>query len=143
MIDYNMKIPSSPETEVLPAGEYNFTVIEAKVQDEPGLTPRVNLQLQVETKDGAVTIFQNLFITDKAMFQFGNCAKCLGFWKDDMSLSDFLYEVDGKEGRFELFIDTYNEIKKNKVKRWIKKEEPQKQETESVGLDISPDDLPF
>lgn len=132
--DWSKPIPEQEDNGeyLLPEGTWKFDVEEAKINDDGIHTANIRLKLNVYCRNGGndhngMISYQNLYLTEKAIFQVKNFAKCLGIDKPNISAPEVVDQCLGCDGTAEFYTDNYNGEKRTKVKKWIFK--PQKDDT--------------
>lgn len=147
MTDYSWdsKVPAEVEQKefsVPPIGEYDFMVVEVeKTYSKASGNPMLKVRLDLQGADGCV--FDNLVLSDKAMFKVVTFFESIGLKKKgqelSMSIGDAADKAAGLEGRCKIKHETYNGKLSAKVDAYILTDAKKAAKT----LDIKEDDLPF
>ncbi len=130
------------EFSVPPIGEYNFLVVSVeKTYAKSSGNPMLKVRLDLQGADGSV--FDNLVISEKAMFKLVTFFESIGLKKkgEELSLSigDAADKAVGLEGFCKIKHETYNGEKRAKVDKYLI---PTEKKAASVPV-IDEDSLPF
>jgi hypothetical protein len=128
------------EYPVLDKGRYHFEVTDASAKE---FTPKegskipacieIDVKLRVEGKDKDVTVFDRLYSADKTQWKMVAFCKCIGIWKEGMTIRDIIKNCVSQVGECDLGIHEYNGKKNNQVNAYI----------EAKAEEKKVDDLPF
>ena len=138
---WDSKLPANVEQKdfsVPPIGEYNFMVVEVeKTYAQSSGNPMLKVRLDLQWADGCV--FDNLVLTDKAMFKVVSFLESIGLKEKGkelfISIGEAADKAVGLEGRCSIKHETYNGEVRAKVDKYIVLDKPTKF--------IAQDDLPF
>lgn len=138
---WDSKLPANVEQKdfsVPPIGEYNFMVVEVeKTYAQSSGNPMLKIRLDLQGADGCV--FDNLVLTDKAMFKVVSFLESIGLKEKGkelfISIGEAADKAAGLEGRCVLKHETYNGEVRAKVDKYIVLDKPTKS--------VPKDDLPF
>ena len=138
---WDSKLPANVEQKdfsVPPIGEYNFMVVEVeKTYAQSSGNPMLKVRLDLQWADGCV--FDNLVLTDKAMFKVVSFLESIGLKEKGkellISIGEAADKAVGLEGRCVLKHETYNGEVRAKVDKYIVLDKPTKLVPEG--------DLPF
>ena len=122
---WDSKVPAQVEEKkfsVPPIGEYNFIVTEVeKTFSQSSGNPMLKVRLDLQGADGSV--FDNLVLTDKAMFKVVTFLESIGLKEKGKELSLSIGEAADKavglEGRCKIKHETYNGEARAKVDHYI------------------------
>lgn len=142
---WDSKMPSEVEQKefsVPPIGEYNFIVVEVeKTFSKSSGNPMLKVRLDLQGADGCV--FDNLVLSDKAMFKVVTFFESIGLKKKGeelaMSIGDAADKAAGMEGRCKIKHETYNGKVGAKVESYIILDAKKA----ATAPEIKEDDLPF
>lgn len=147
MADYSWdsKVPAQVEQKefsVPPIGEYNFMVIEIeKTFAKTSGNPMLKVKLDLQGADGSV--FDNLVLTDKAMFKVVTFFESIGVKEKGKELSISIGaaadKAVGLEGRCKIKHETYNGETRAKVDHYIIPDSKKA----AKAPEFKEDDLPF
>ena len=128
---------------VLEPGEYVFQVTDAVHTTSQSGNWMWKLQLRFEQADGPdVTVFDYLVENDKSMWKFNTYLDCIGSKLEDTSkLADTIGEIGKATVEVEKGKDGYAD--RNRVKRYLAKEEPKKPAKAKKAKAPETEDLPF
>ena len=138
---WDSKLPANVEQKdfsVPPIGEYNFMVVEVeKTYAQSSGNPMLKVRLDLQGADGC--LFDNLVLTDKAMFKVVSFLESIGLKEKGkellISIGEAADKAVGLEGRCVLKRETYNGEVRAKVDKYIVLDKPTKLVPEG--------DLPF
>jgi uncharacterized protein DUF669 len=116
--------------QVVPEGEYDFTVDEASEKESQKGNPMIELQLLVEHDGAKVRVFDNLVFVEAAFwkidaFRFATGEKLVEGQKVSFEAEDCI----GRCGRCHLYVDNYEGRTRNKVDSYL----PPKEEAKNVS----------
>lgn len=122
---WDSKIPASVEQKdfsVPPIGEYNFIVAEVeKTYAQSSGNPMLKVRLDLQGADGCV--FDNLVLTERAMFKVVTFLESIGLKEKGKDLSISIGEAADKavglEGRCKIKHETYNGETRAKVDKYL------------------------
>lgn len=141
---WDSKVPATVEERefsVPPIGEYNFIVISADKTFSSTGNPMIKVRLDLQGADGSV--FDNLVLTDKAMFKVVNFLESIGLKKKGeeltMSIGDAVDKAIGLEGFCKIKHETYNGKLQAKVDKYI----VQTSKKAATAHVLDEDDMPF
>lgn len=124
-LGWDSKLPAEVEQKefsVPPIGEYNFMVVSVeKTYAKSSGAPMLKVRLDLQGADGSV--FDNLVISEKAMFKVVSFFESVGVKEKgkelDLSIGDAASKAEGLEGRCKIKHETYNGEVRAKVDRYI------------------------
>ena len=132
-LDWNSTIEKESEFELLPEGEYDFTVIAMERgrfngSEKMSACPVANLTLEVRDDAGNVgKVFESLYLHRKSEWRLSQFFVSIGQKKKGEPLNPNWNEVPGASGRLELAINSYQKNgetrKNNKVSKYLPKEQ--------------------
>ena len=131
------------EFKVPPIGEYDFMVesVEKTYAQSSG-NPMLKIKMDLRGADGCV--FDNLVLTDKAMFKVVTFLESIGLKEKGkeltMSIGDAADKAVGKEGRLKIKHETYNGELRAKVDHCIITQSKTAAKAPEIG---NTDDVPF
>ena len=121
---WDSKVPAKVEERefsIPPIGEYNFMVMSADKTFSSNGNPMIKVRLDLQGADGSV--FDNLVLTDKAMFKVVTFLETIGLKKpgEELSLSigEAVDKCVGLEGFCKIKHETYNGKVGAKVDKYI------------------------
>lgn len=122
---WDSKVPANVEQKdfsVPPIGEYNFMVVEVeKTYAQSSGNPMLKVRLDLQGADGCV--FDNLVLTDKAMFKVVSFLESIGLKEKGkelfISIGEAADKAVGLEGRCNIKHETYNGEVRAKVDKYI------------------------
>ena len=154
MSDYSWdsKVPAQVEQKefkVPPVGEYDFMVLEVeKTYAQKSGNPMLKVRLDLAGADGSV--FDNLVLTDKAMFKVVTFLESIGLKKPGkeltISIGEAADKAKGLEGRLKIKHETYNGETRARVDHYIVSSAKKAKKAPDVPAKVeefSEDDLPF
>lgn len=152
MADYSWDstVPATVEQKefsIPPIGEYNFMVMSAEKTYSQNGNPMIKVRLDLQGADGSV--FDNLVLTDKAMFKVVTFLESIGLKEKGKELSLSIGEAADKavglEGRCKIKHETYNGEARAKVDHYIITEAKSAKKAPKTAdeLPFSVDDVPF
>ena len=129
---WDSKVPANVEQKdfsVPPIGEYSFMVVEVeKTYAQSSGNPMLKVRLDLQGADGCV--FDNLVLTDKAMFKVVSFLESIGLKEKGkelfISIGEAADKAVGLEGRCVLKHETYNGEVRAKVDKYIVLDKPTK-----------------
>jgi len=124
-LGWDSKLPAEVEQKefsVPPIGEYNFIVVSVeKTFAKSSGAPMLKVRLDLQGADGSV--FDNLVISEKAMFKVVSFFESVGVKEKgkelELSIGDAACKAEGLEGRCKIKHETYNGETRAKVDRYI------------------------
>ena len=124
-LGWDSKLPAEVEQKefsVPPIGEYNFMVVSVeKTFAKSSGAPMLKVRLDLQGADGSV--FDNLVISEKAMFKVVSFFESVGVKEKgkelELSIGDAASKAEGLEGRCKIKHETYNGEVRAKVDRYI------------------------
>lgn len=141
---WDSKMPAKVEErefKIPPIGEYNFIVLEADKTYSSKGNPMIKVRLDLQGADGSV--FDNLVLTDNAMFKVVTFFESVGVKKKgeelNISIGDAVTKSIGMEGRCKIKHELYNGETRAKVDKYLIADGKIAPTTPK----ISEDDLPF
>ena len=128
---------------VLEPGDYTFQVMDAVHTTSQSGNWMWKLQLRFEQADGPdVTVFDYLVENDKNMWKFNTFLDSIGSKLEDTSkLADTIGEIGKANVEVEKGTNGYSD--RNRVKRYLAKEEPKKPAKAKKAKAPDTEDLPF
>ena len=134
---------STNDFPVLEPGDYVFKVMDAVHTTSQSGNWMWKLQLRFEQADGPdVTVFDYLVENDRNMWKFNTYLDCIGSKLEDTSkLADTIGEIGKATVEVEKGTNGYSD--RNRVKRYLAKEEPKKPAKAKKAKAPEADDLPF
>ncbi len=128
---------------VLEPGDYTFQVMDAVHTTSQSGNWMWKLQLRFEQADGPdVTVFDYLVENDKNMWKFNTFLDSIGSKLEDTSkLADTIGEIGKASVEVEKGTNGYSD--RNRVKRYLAKEEPKKPAKAKKAKAPDTEDLPF
>lgn len=128
---------------VLEPGDYTFQVMNAVHTTSQSGNWMWKLQLRFEQADGPdVTVFDYLVENDKNMWKFNTYLDSIGSKLEDTSkLADTIGEIGKASVEVEKGTNGYSD--RNRVKRYLAKEEPKKPAKAKKAKAPDTEDLPF
>ena len=124
-LGWDSKLPAEVEQKefsVPPIGEYNFMVVSVeKTFAKSSGAPMLKVRLDLQGADGSV--FDNLVISEKAMFKVVSFFESVGVKEKgkelELSIGDAASKAEGLEGRCKIKHETYNGEVRAKVDKYI------------------------
>lgn len=135
--------------EVPPIGEYNFIVASVeKTFSKSSGKPMLKVRLELQGADGSV--FDNLVISENAMFKVVTFFESIGLKKKGeeitISIGDLADRATGKEGRCKIKHELYNGNTNAKVDKYLLPDAKKAAKKPADGEDLPfpvDDDVPF
>jgi hypothetical protein len=128
--------------QILPEGDYDFTVDDAGEKESSKGNPMIELQLKI----GSVRVFDQLVFTRNAFWKIDQFRICTGDELVEGQKVNFEAEdcIDRK-GRCHLYVDTYEGRSRNKVDAYLPPTDGESQPRISGGGSggSEPDDISF
>lgn len=141
---WDSKVPATVEERefsVPPIGEYNFIVVSADKTFSSTGNPMIKIRLDLQGADGSV--FDNLTLTDKAIFKVVTFLESIGIKKQgeelEMSIGDAVDKTVGLEGFCKIKHETYNGKLQAKVDKYLV---PTAKKAATAPT-LNEDDMPF
>lgn len=129
--------------EILPEGDYDFTVSDVKHKESKAGKPMWEVKLDVDNPNGSnVTIFDYLVEQDNMAWKFGDFFRSIGIYHEGMS-TDEMTKAVGEIGWVKIIVqpphDGWDES--NKVKSYLSKTAKSAKKAELSDDDLK--NLPF
>ena len=123
-LDWDSEIEKEKEFVLLPAGEYDFTVIGFERQRFDGSEkmapcPMAKLTLEVSNGKDKTTVFDRLYLSTKAEWRLSGFFGAIGQKKHGERLRMNWQQVIGSRGRAKVGVRTYNGKDYNEIKSYI------------------------
>lgn len=126
--------------EILPEGDYDFTVDDAGEKESQKGNPMIELQLLIENNGSQIRVFDQLTFTPSAFWKIDSFRIATGEKLVEGEKVNFTAEEClRRRGRLRLFVDEYLGKKKNKVESYL----PPSGTKPAGKKSVEPDDLPF